>query len=250
MADIDKTFNEGLWPLVQIWRKRRAPINIAPEDGFPDIDVDFGPMARRTILAETELNTTSDSGLVRRASEMIPEFVGKSYLSFFNSLLIMILRKRDWPAHAPALFNRLWREQGEFLCDELNPRWLISSIITFADHGETEMDRKVGQTLNVMFSMMKLYESERLYSGYDPSQPFPLTQRRNAPLPLTMPHFSLLEGDLEVNLIAPIMEDARMAPTAGPLAIHLLRVLNLDGRNMFRRLAVMRQEAESEQKKG
>lgn len=84
MSDLDKTFNEGLWPLVQIWRKRRVPINIAPEDGFPDIDVDFGPMARRTILAQTELNTTSDSGLVRRASEMIPEFVGKSYLSFFN----------------------------------------------------------------------------------------------------------------------------------------------------------------------
>ena len=46
---------------------------------------------------------------LRRASEMIPEFVGKSYLPFFNYLLIMILRKRDWPEHAPALFNRLWR---------------------------------------------------------------------------------------------------------------------------------------------
>lgn len=234
--------------MVQIWRKRRVPINIAPEDGFPPLDVDFDPMSRRTILAESEINTASRSGLARRASEMVPEFVGASYLSFFNALMITTLRKRSWPDHAPALFNRLWKEKGDFLMDELNPRWLISSAITFADHGETEADRKVGQTLNMLFSMMKLYEAERLYSGFEPSQAFSTTERRNAPLPMSMPHFSLLEGDLETNLLAPILEDARLAPTAGPLAISLLRVLNRDDRNLFRRLSMMRNETQSEAK--
>lgn len=52
--------------------------------------------------------------------------------------------------------------------EHLDPRWLVSAITTFGDHGSTEVQRRVGQSMTVLFGAMKLYESERRYSGLGP----------------------------------------------------------------------------------
>ncbi len=157
-----------------------------------------------------------------------------------NALCIAHLRKRSFPPEAPRLFRRIWSEQGALLCDSLDTRWLISSIVTFADHGETEAQRRIGTALNVLFSLMKLYEAERLYSGHAPDAPFTLGKRAKAALPMGMAGFSLTAGGLDVNLLAPIWDEARRTPVAGPLACRLLERLNTDGGTVFRRLSHLR----------
>lgn len=71
------------------------------------------------------------------------------------------LRRRRQPPAARKLFLRLWREHPHDLLDLLPPRWLISALATFADHGENETQRVTGAVFNVFFGMMKLYEFER-----------------------------------------------------------------------------------------
>jgi hypothetical protein len=165
---------------------------------------------------------------------------GFSELAALNALLIAHLRKKRFPRHAPRLFRRLWQEEAEALLAELPARWLISSVITFGDHGWNEGQRRVGLAMNVLFSLMKLYEFERLYSGLPPDRAHPLRRSPGIALPLDMPSFSLLSGGLDINLLAQIWDMSRDEPVAGRIACHLLQALNDDPRSLFRRIGLMR----------
>ena len=173
------------------------------------------------------------------------QMVGMSELAVLNAILISHLRKTDYPRDTPALFRRIWTEHGDALAAELNGRWLISSIITFGDHGETEAQRRIGMSMNVLFSLMKLYEYERLHSGAPAEKPFPIRRTYGKALPLDMPGFALLGGGLDINLLGQLWFEARNEPVAGAMACHLLQRLNADPRNVFRRLGLMRQTKRS-----
>jgi hypothetical protein len=181
----------------------------------------------------------------RKRFEQAEQLAGQPILALLNAELIAHLRKRRYPDHAPALFRRIWSEEGAFLMDCLEPRWLISSLITFADFGDTEADRRIAQSLNILFSYMKLAEFERQFSGTSSEAPFPQGQRIKEDLPMGMPPFALMRGDLEANFLAPLWLDAKAAPGAGPLAMHLLDLLNKDPKTLFRRLSLMKQDRAS-----
>jgi hypothetical protein len=168
------------------------------------------------------------------------ELVGRPELTALNAILIAHLRKARPPAEAAPLFRRIWAEEGPALMPHLPGRWLISSVITFGDHGETEAQRRIGLSMNVFFSLMKLYEFERLYSGQAPDQPFRRRRLRGKPMPLGMPNFALIGGGLDINLLAQLWNEARGEPVAGALACHLLERLNTDPGNLFRRIGRMR----------
>jgi hypothetical protein len=93
--------------------------------------------------------------------------------------------------------------------------------------------------MNVLFSMMKLYEAERTFSGVRSDVPFRRRPARHSRLPLGMQSFSFVSGGLDYNLLAPIWQDALAEPVAGPLACHLLDRLNADPHNIFRRIRKM-----------
>lgn len=237
----EETFPGGILSLVPIWERRRAPFVFQPDQELPPEDVDFGPL--KTRLVPPPPDAAPDAVFNRygqRLREAQQEFAGKPELLLVNMLLIMNLRKESAPPRAARLFRRLWADEAGFLIDNLSGRWLISSIITFADHGETEADRRIGQSLNIMFSLMKLYEAERLYSGHRPFEFFDPRDRVNGPLPMGMEGFALKHGDLEANFLSPLLVEAANAPVAGPLALALLDRLNRDPRSIFRRFALMR----------
>ena len=117
-------------------------------------------------------------------------------------------------------------------------RWLISTVITFGDHGETEAQRRIGLGMNVLFSLMKLYEYERFHSGSAADEPFPLQPTRGKRLPVGMPNFALLGGGLDI--LAQLWREAEAELVAGPIACHLLDLLNADPGNLFRRIGLMR----------
>lgn len=233
---VDETYPGGAEALIAHWEKRRAALGFGPGEALPPLDADLGWFAARKV---GDVPAGRSSFAVKRAA-LAAELAGFSELALLNAVLISCLRKRSWPDHAPALFCRIWAEHGAALIAELPLRWLISSAITFADHGPTEGDRKVGQSLNLLFSMMKIYEFERTFSGVAPDRPHGIGKRAKAALPMGMQDFSLASGGLDINLLAPIWRDATAAGAVGPIACHLLEALNTDAGTVFRRLSAMR----------
>ncbi len=241
MSDDDLTFPGGLPDMLEILENRRAPFVFGPQ-GLPDLDVDLDGLAQQIVpdsathVPDTDEITSWD----QKRAKIAAEFVGNSELAFLNAQLIANLRKRSYPRQAPALFCRLWAEQSAHLIEALDLRWLVSSVQTFADHGDTAIQREVGHALRMLFGMMKLYEFERLFSGRPPDTPHRFRGKSPAPLPFQMQSFSLERGGLAVSLIAPIWTKALTDHTIAPLVDHLMTELNKDPGGVFRRLRKMR----------
>ncbi|MFE3837726.1 hypothetical protein [Pseudogemmobacter sonorensis] len=230
--------------LIEVWNIRRVPLALGPDEALPPPDADLATLARSRIPADEPppraRRRLSPHMLKRRQIRV--ELAGHSELAALNGLLIAHLRKREAPEGAAALFHRIWAEHGAQLLAELPPRWLISSAITFGDHGRTEGQRRIGLAMNMFFSLVKLYEFERFFSGNSGDQPFRRKRKAGAELPLGMPGFSLLGGGLDINLMAQVWQMAEEDDVAGPIAHRLLRLLNHDPVGLFRRLERMREE--------
>ncbi len=229
--------------LIAHWDFRRAPMTGLPNGGLPALDVDLAPYLAGKVVPPDAAADVPSVRIEKKLQDLRRELAGCSDLALLNGLLIAHLRKRAWPDDAPALFRRLWVEHREALMAELPLRWLISSAITFATHGEDEAERRLGQSLNVLFSLIKLYEFERSFSGSTPEQPFRASRRNRPALPMGLPSFALVAGKLDIEFLAPIWAEAQVTPVLGPLACHLLRLLNDDPGTLFRRITLMRAEA-------
>jgi len=233
-------YENGFETVLEQWGSRRAPLKGA-EKWLPSLDVDLDALAGQLVSAEAE----GGAGYLFKKKQISGEFVGNSELCLLCACLIAVLRKREWPEHAPALFERLWREQSEHLLNGLDLRWKVSAITTFGDHGETSSQRRLGQSLSVLFGMMKLYENERLFTGLAPCEPHRRGNRSDAALPLEMERYSIRNGGLDVNLLAPLWQQAQSEPVIGPLGRDLLeRFVSADD-TVFARFATMRRKMQA-----
>ncbi|MEM8536597.1 MAG: hypothetical protein AAGF56_01920 [Pseudomonadota bacterium] len=240
MTQQDETFPGGIAALLPVYQRRRARLGGAD---LPPEDVDFKALAAMPLPPQPPSAPVGKDRVAKKRHVLLGELAGQSELALLHGLLIAHLRKHTYPEGAPALFLRLWREEEAWLLEHLPTRWLISAVITFGDHGVTEADRSLGIRMNMLFSLMKIYEAERAFSGLPPQKPFRTQDRNKAPLPMGMADFSVLKGDLEAHLIAPLWRDAEHAPGAGRLARQLLTRLNRDDGTVFRRFAIMRERA-------
>ncbi|MGQ0563605.1 MAG: hypothetical protein ACT4OK_00855 [Gemmobacter sp.] len=228
--------------LIEHWQRRRGALGFGPGESLPPLEADLDAIAREVVPPDWPALPPDASGHARKAEEIAPEFAGRSMLFHLHALLIAHLRKRRFPDQAPALFRRLWTEHPDALRAGLSTRWLISAVITFGEHGATEGERSLGREMGMLFSAMKLYEFERLFSGQAPDQPFRLGRRAGADMPMGMEPFSLATGGLDINLLAPLWQRALDEPVMGPLACDLLHRLNTDHGTVFARLQAMREK--------
>lgn len=242
-AEKNTPYPGGIAAILTQMDGRRDAIDYALGEALPPYDTPLTELATQ-IVTDPDVDPAEAppfrSSYHRKRHALRRELTGRSELVFLNALLIAHLRKRDFPSHAPALFQRLWTEQGEALLEQLDPRWLVSSVTTFGDHGLSLVQRSVGLALSTLFGTMKLYESERLYSGLPSDRPHALDRRDRGPLPLEMDGYSLSGGGLDVNMIGRLWLEAEGDPVIGPLAHHLLEMLITDERTVFRRLMTMR----------
>lgn len=238
--EVIETYTDAPASLIEIWKQRRRRLKLASRDWFPAADLDLAPLLAARIPDSIPPLEGRQTLHAKKLHLMRTELAGKPELAAVNAILIAHLRKNRFPAHTPALFRRIWAEAGPQLMPELPGRWLISSAITFGDFGETEAQRRVGLSINVLFSLMKLYEFERFHSGLSSDTAFPNRPIGNKRLPLDMPNFHIAAGGLDVNLLAQIWGEAQKVPVVGPLACHLLQRLNEDPGNLFRRIGIMR----------
>lgn len=223
--------------LIALWDKRRGPMAFGPGEAWPE---DLAGLLVTLVPDPLPPLPAGAGAHATKQHEIAGEFAGKPALFAVHGLIVAHLRKRRAPKGTASLFRRMWTEQSGVLIEGLPTRWLISAAITFGEHGETEGERTLGRELSVLFSLMKLYEFERLFSGHLPDQAFAPSARRKAPLPMGMQPFSLVSGGLDVNLLAPIWARAEGEPVLGPLALALLDRLNGEPGTLFRRLAAMR----------
>ena len=250
VPDRNHSYDDAPDALIARWQDRRAPLRFGPDEALPPLDTDLAMLAAQSLPKLAADTRPHGSTYARKRQALAADLAGGSELALLHAVLISCLRKRSFPAHAPALFRRLWAEQGAALIDQLSTRWLISAAITFADHGATELQRRLGQSLNMLFSLMKLYEFERLHGGLDPIRAAPRAPAKGAALPMGMTGFSLESGGLDINLLAPIWAEAQLDPLLGPLACHLLERLNADPGTLFRRLGALRAQAATRRQRG
>ncbi|MDO9526640.1 MAG: hypothetical protein Q7J57_14065 [Gemmobacter sp.] len=234
-----KTYPDGWQAVIDQWEGRRAPLSFAPGEALLAHDADLAALAAQ-VVTEPDQPQPPVSGYARKRHALAQEFVGQSHLALEHAVVLSALRKRGFPPHSAALFRRFWAEQTPALIAELNTRWLVSGVITFAEFGATESERMLGQSMKMLFKLLKLYEFERLFSGLDPDQPFKAGQKSKAALPMEINPFSLRDGGLDINLLAPIWKQAMAEPVMGALTCHLLDRLNDDPGTVFRRIALMR----------
>jgi len=244
VTDFSETYPGGIAKLLPQYQKRRALLTGAD---LPPEDVDFKALAAIPLPLQVLPRPEGLSRTDKKRHMLLGELAGQSELAMLHGMLISHLRKHSYPNGAPALFRRLWAEQEPWLLENLPSRWLISAVITFAEHGQTEADRNLAARMNVLFSLMKIYEAERCFSGKSAQEPFRTQDRNKSRLPMGMKDFSVLQGDLEAHLLAPFWRDAERAPAIGNLTRHLLCTLNMDDGTVFRRFAIMRARATKNQ---
>jgi hypothetical protein len=239
------SLGEGLAGALQRLERSERPFDYAPGD-VPPVDCNLRALAKRKLVpppGPIEDKAFTDFAMrSRNLARKMAADPATTELEFLHARLVMALRRRDPPAAARDLFLRMWHEEGLHLAETLPTRWRVSAAQTFADHGTTETDRKLGAEIALLFGMVKLYETERRFSGLPGWKVFPAPRPQPGPLPLGLEPFGIADGDLAGNLLARIW---RRALDAGPSAMALLARVLLDelersNRTVLRRLAKMR----------
>lgn len=143
-------------------------------DILPDANCDLSEFDRPV----TRPKEPAPDGAQRRDIEVLRhrlerEFRGLPQLVLLNALTIAYLRRNtEHTAKARALFLRLWAERAEDIAPHLSPRWLVSTLRTFQEHGETDDQRLIGATGSLYGYMQRIYESERAMAGLQPEDAY------------------------------------------------------------------------------
>lgn len=95
----------------------------------------------------------------------------------------------------------------------------------------------------MLINVMKLYETERNFTGRKAQIPFLWRDKYQKPLFLDLESYYVQGGDLDRNIIQSVWEMADNADDVmRPLAMTLMDALNRDPRTIFRRLKKMRED--------
>ena len=222
---------------------------IGAEDYFKALGDDIDAMELRRVIptdgARYRPITIEDKRL-----SLEDEFVGRSQLLLMHALTIAVLRRADPPPQAIDLFIRMWTEKADFLLAELNTRWITSALTTFADYGQTEIQRRLGSSMTILLGLLKFCEAERSLTGLPLHRPVRRTKGdKRQRLGLGMEPYSLLNGDVDRNVLLRIWADANHDDVVGAPVKFMLNKINADKRNVFRRMMLLRARKQAEAEK-
>jgi hypothetical protein len=154
-------------------------------------------------------------------------FTGLPEICFVHAQLVVCIRRSRELAEVLPLFFKLWREEGEFLTQHLDSRWLKSACDTFVDYG-TPAQQAAAMPLIMLVNMTKLAETERRWLADTDLMPEKLraigdSHRRRIQVELWDGIFaySATSGDMPRNMFRRMMrladEDASLALIARTL---------------------------------
>ncbi|UWS05103.1 hypothetical protein K4K94_05060 [Phaeobacter inhibens] len=238
--DIDnENYPGGFYKLLRQLEKKEVPF-VDPLSALPAADADlailFRPLTNPAPVSATQKGLPSHH-IAHKWQSLREEFAGDPEIWALHALCIAILRRREAPPEARALFLRIWAEHGAALAARLPTRWLISAAATFADHGETIDQRLGGQGLQMLFHMIKLHDSERRLSGRPTDSGLPRVKGKDLDdIGLGMTPYHLPYGDLDRHMLARLWRYGEQDPVLQPLAVRMLRMVMEDPRSIFGRI--------------
>ena len=231
-------YPSGFFDLLKHLEKRERPFT-NPLACLPCVDVDLHQLRDRVVEARSEpaSESVSPGDFALKHAALSKEFDGQSELLFVHALVVAQLRRQDAAPEARTLFLRMWREQGEFLAQTLDIRWLISAATTFSDHGETVRQLMGGQGLSMLFDLIKLHDSERRVSGRPNDVAFPrIRGRQRHPIAFDMQPYSIEKGDLDKLMLARLWRLVGSDDVLRPLGFRMLHLVMTDKRTIFARV--------------
>lgn len=200
---------------------------------------DFNAL-REQIIEGDELVYTHGSSkhLETHFKALRDEFVGQSELAYLHARLIVLLRREYKVKETYAEFLRLWQEQGEFLLDELNTRWLMSAADTFADHAQEPVTRAVAFAVSCLLNTVKMQETERYFLATEDAEPdaerIAILQERRVALFDGISGFAVGTDDTLRNMRWRLDEIAKYEPVGPILKTVFLRLQEHD--TVYKRL--------------
>lgn len=90
------------------------------------------------------------------------EFSKKSYLEYFHAATIVFIRRKLNIVFCVENFFKMWRQEGDFLRNNLDSRWLVSACDTIIDHSSDPEDVATALSCVLLMNTVKLYETERV----------------------------------------------------------------------------------------
>lgn len=123
------------------------------------------------------------------------EFRGEPQLHYYHAALSVLIRRDIQRDLALAQFYSMWRDQPDCML-RLSTRWLISACDTLMAHSQDMADRTAGAAGSFIGNLVKLYETERHFSGVARAIDGP-----RGPVPLFdgLTTFSIGNGDMIMN---------------------------------------------------
>ena len=150
----------------QIATGGRAPWQASHVDLLPAADCDLSAFVAPVKRPDGPPPQATSHDINLLYHRLQRELRGRPGLALLNALTISYLRRNtEHTVKARTLFFRIWEERGDSLAQHLSPRWLVSTLRTFQEHGETEEQRLIGATGSLYGYMQRIYESERAMTG-------------------------------------------------------------------------------------
>ncbi|MFW8592622.1 hypothetical protein [Cribrihabitans neustonicus] len=232
----EENYPGGFYRLMRRLERKETPF-IEPHAALPPADCDLAALWDATVPARPEPAGVQEGHVLAKLASIREEFAGQPEVLPLHAICIAILRRRDPPPEAQALFLRIWGEHGGRMAEVLPMRWLISAATTFGDHGATVEQRLGGQGLSMLFDLIKLHDSERRLSGRSNRDGFPWQASRELPpLGLGLTPYMLAGGDLDMNMLARLWRLAESDPVFAPLGMRMLRKVMSDPQTIFGRI--------------
>jgi len=162
MSRRDKTRFEKWFSLIR-HKRRSGAIELSDQ-----ITTDFSQQ-KQAIIDGCEIRYTHGSSdkLEEHFTALRDEFVGQSELCYTHAKIIVLIRRDFESKNHFALFEKIWKEEKDYLVKNLNTRWLISATDTFADFSKDDSTKSLSLACSCLINTVKLQESERFITNLD-----------------------------------------------------------------------------------
>lgn len=131
---------------------------------------DYSALKGTLVEGTTPVQTHgSAKSLDEHLANLRTEFAGKPEILWHHARLIVLLRRGVDTERVFAQFLELWNEEADYLCNELNLRWLVSATDTFADHSDDPAVKAQATLVSVLVNTIKIYETERVLAAQKPA---------------------------------------------------------------------------------
>jgi len=95
------------------------------------------------------------------------EFIDQSELCYTHAKIIVLIRRDFEVKNQFTIFEKLWKEEKDYLLKHLNTRWLISAADTFADFSDDDAIKSLSIACSCLLNTVKIQESEHFITNYD-----------------------------------------------------------------------------------